>query len=183
MMRRVACALSLCLAVAGACRADALFGDFNILNGAQTTSGGHISFVLNANGTIRANFESFVGPLRGFGFDSTFLNVPESHFSTNPDNLFGWSDDYGEHRSGFFSSESDDDESWIIGNPGQYSSVFDVVGGGHATHNFFFVSDDFQDQWAADGISVPTPAPEPASFMLMGTAILGLGYGFRRKSS
>jgi len=162
--------------------ADFLFGDFTFLNGSvSAVSGGHVTFALNSNGTIAASLTSFVGPIYGFGFDSVG-DLPQSNFSPGlPDDTAGWTN--GDlYQSGFLCVFSCGvSETWTIGNPGDFSSVTQALGGGTATYDFLLIPrPGCCDLWT--GNAVVTEAPEPAALFLLAT---GLGImrlsGWRRK--
>jgi hypothetical protein len=166
--------------VVSAAHADMLTGHFTILNGAVVPSGGTVTFSLNGDGTIAASLVDTAGTnIEGFGFDSVAFNLPESNFApTPPDNDFGWSDMYGVQPSGFLCSSCGTSETWTIGNPGDYSSVFQAVGGATSTHDFFML-DNAGGQWAGDiGASVPEPAAWMA--MILGFGLLGVAARRRR---
>lgn len=180
-MRHFALALLACLAGAGACRADtSLFGDFTVLNGAANASGGHVIFTLNGDGTIAASMVSYGDSILGFGFNSAAINLPESNFApTAPDNTQGWSDTYGYQASGFSCSVCGLSETWTIGNPGDYTSVFQVLdGGNNSAYDFYFLGES--GDWAADAVA-ESPVPEPSSWMLLGAGVLGLALRQRRR--
>ena len=139
MTRHIAFALAGCLALVGACQADQISGDFTILNGALSPSGGLVTFTLNGDGTISASMVSYGDAVQGFGFDSVLSDLPESNFSpTAVDNAFGWSDMYGAQLSGFYCSACGLTETWTIGTTGEFSSVFDALAGGNSTYPLFF---------------------------------------------
>lgn len=183
MTRHIAFALAGCLALVGACQAGQISGDFTILNGAPSPSGGLVTFTLNGDGTISASMVSYGDTVQGFGFDSVLLDLPESNFSpTAVDNANGWSDMYGSQYSGFYCSACGLTETWTIGTTGEFSSVFDALGGGNSTYPLFFISEPNGDQWAADAVA-STASPEPSSLMLLGAGVLGLAYRLRRRLS
>ena len=182
MTRHIAFALAGCLALVGACQADQISGDFTILNGALSPSGGLVTFTLNGDGTISASMVSYGDAVQGFSFDSVLSDLPESNFSpTAVDNAFGWSDMYGAQLSGFYCSACGLTETWTIGTTGEFSSVFDALAGGNSTYPLFFYNSN-GDQWAADAVA-STASPEPSSLMLLGAGVLGLAYRLRRRLS
>jgi hypothetical protein len=160
--------------------ADSIVGDFNLdtsLN--MIASQGQVTFTLNGNGTIAASLVTYNNSIIGFGFDSVLVNLPESGFSpTAPDNPFGWSDAFGLHESGFYCTTCGFAESWTIGNPGDFSSVLQALGGHNASTDFFLESQS--QQYGALGHSA---VPEPGSLPLIGAGLLGAFAAFRRKRS
>jgi PEP-CTERM motif len=161
------------LATACACFGDSLIGNFTIKNGRPFPSGGTVTFDLNVNGTISATLISFGFPIVGFGFNST-TELPESGFTpTTPLNTHGWIDMYGTQRSGFACS-CGNTESWLIGTPGEFTSVLQALGGTTSQYDFFLV-DTFGNEWAGNRV------PEPASLMLLGSGLLGLGAVNRKR--
>jgi len=46
-------------------------------------------------------------------------------------------------------------------NPGDFTSVFQTLGGGNASFDFFLITDNNSDQWAADATATPLPAALP----------------------
>jgi hypothetical protein len=168
-----------CLLLPGAARADMLLANFTILNGSASPSGGQVTFTLNGDGTIAASMVSAGDSILGFGFDSAASDLPESNFSTAPDNADGWGDLYGDQPSGFRCGACGTTETWTIGTPGEFTSVFQALDGNSSSHPFFFVAPNLHE-WAADVAAVTTP--EPFSLLLLGTLLLVLAPALRRKS-
>jgi hypothetical protein len=140
--------------------ADSLIGYFNLACASgycsANTSGGNpvgpittvptvgqIIFTLNNDGTIAASLDDY-GPatVYGFGFDSTG-NTAESAFAPGtPDNVFGWTDGFGYQFGGFGSYVTYNvplQESWVIGNPGDFTSVSQALDGGSNSQVDFFL--------------------------------------------
>jgi hypothetical protein len=172
-----ACAVLAAALGAGVAHADTVKGSFTILNGAPSPSGGTVTFTLNGDGTIAASLTDTSGTnIDGFGFDSVGLNLPESNFSpTAPDNMLNWTDMYGKQNSGFLCKACGVHETWTIGNPGDFTSVKQALGGGNSSHPFFMFDSTLSQQWAADIV------PEPATWAMMLAGLGGLGAMMRRR--
>jgi len=155
--------------------ADALVGNFIVDNGSPSASGGQVTFTLNGDGTIAASLSTtLAGSIIGFGFDSIGTDLPESGFSpTAPDNANGWDDSYGSQFSGFFCSACGTTESWTIGNTGDFTSVFQALGGGNSTFDFFLL-DANGDEWAGDAIPITEGVPEPLTLSLFSAGFAGV---------
>jgi hypothetical protein len=182
--------------------ADSLIGYFNLACpsgycSANTSGGnpvgpitsvptvGQIIFTLNSDGTIEANLDDY-GPatVLGFGFNSVGNTVESDFMPGTPDNPYGWGDGFGIQYGGFASFDTEDiplQESWVIGNPGDFSSVFQALDGGSNSQVDFFLYDS-NGQWGADALPyTPSPTPEPGSLILLGTGSLALIGAIRRK--
>jgi hypothetical protein len=176
--------LIVCLVVfaAGASFADSLIGYFNLDDTSSTIPAvGQVIFTLNGNGTIAASLTSY-GPstILGFGFNSVAVNLPEFGFTpTAPDNPNGWFSVFGYQPSGFLCSACGLTESWVIGNPGDFSSVWQALGGTQSSVDFFLL-DSVGRQFGGNGQTY-SPTPEPGSLMLLGTGALGVIGVIRRK--
>jgi hypothetical protein len=196
--------LVLCILVLGMAtsHADSLIGYFNLACpsgdcSANTAGGnpvgpittvptvGQIIFTLNSDGTIAASLDDY-GPatVSGFGFNSSG-NTAESAFTPGtPDYEFGWGDLFGYQYGGFGSYVTYDvplQESWVIGNPGDFTSVFQALDGGSNSQVDFFLYDS-NGYWGADAQPFnASPVPEPGNFMLLGTGTLALIGTIRRK--
>ena len=162
--------------------ATAVTGNFTIANGNPSASGGTVTFVLNANGTISASLASTSGSILGFGFDSSSL-LAESGFSpTTPDNTVGWADLYGDHASGFYCGACGTTESWTIGTLGQFSDVFDALSGSGSQYDFFLYTAN-GTQWAANAQVAPAAVPEPGTWATMLLGLGAVGFALRRRKT
>jgi hypothetical protein len=172
-----------CLSLATSAHADSLFGDFTIAYGGATVpSAGHVTFDLNANGTIAATLTSFNGGIVGFGFDS-IGRLPESDFSVSPGNTAGWGSGFGQHMSGFYIGTSPTSVSWTIGNAGMFSSVWQALEGTGSNYDFYLGTN--RGSWAANayGVAAPVPEPETYAMMLAGLGLLGFAAARRKRSA
>jgi hypothetical protein len=137
---------------------------------------GQISLTVLGNGTIAASLvDSGASAIYGFGFDPGVVNLPESGWSTTPDYAFGWGDNFGYQYSGFgdyVSNNIPSTESWIIGNPGDYTSVSQLMNGGNSSVNFVLLDSNSnagnpQGEFGAnlEG-NYPVSAPEGGAALL-----------------
>lgn len=176
MMKRVS-VLRLVAGLAGAmlvaaAQADSVSGNFLHENGSPSaTSGGSVTFTLNGDGTIAASLTSLDGGIIGFGFDSVNPNLPESGFPPGqPANPYGWLGSYGYFPSGFLASTPyPASMTWTIGNPGDYSSVSQVLGGPNLSWDFYMFSGP-GNEWAA---VAAVPEPQTYAMLALGLGVLG----------
>ncbi len=167
-------ALGVC-AAAGPSNADTITAEFTVLFNSPSASGGRITFALNPDGTVAASLVSYAGGnYLGFGFDSINPVTTQSNYAPDQPDFpnIGWGTaSYGDFYSGFFCPFScGASETWTIGNPGDYTSVFQLLGGGHASYDFYM--QDGVGEWAASAIP---RASEPGTFGLLCIALLGAG--------
>jgi hypothetical protein len=168
------------MAISGTANADSIVGDFTLDTSLNTiASEGQVIFTLNGDGTIAASLTSFDGNIIGFGFDSVTFDLPESNFTPAVSNPFGWSDGFGTHASGFLANVGSSTETWTIGNPGDFSSVMQALGGGTASVDFFLYAGN-NDQFGANAHPAGT-VPEPSSMALIGFGGLGLAVAAIRR--
>lgn len=172
--------VSLVLVFAQRTQADSLIGNFDLdQNLNPISSVGQVTFTLNPDGTVAASLVSFGNNIEGFGFDSQAVNLPESNFSPPVSNAFGWQDAFGYHPSGFLAAGTSMTETWTIGNPGDFTSVFQTLGGNTATTDFFLL-DTSGTQFG--GMAVASSVPEPSSVALFAIACMtGVGYSRWRR--
>jgi PEP-CTERM motif len=160
------------LAGATSALADVLSANFTVENSSTVASGGSIILSLDANGTVNATLADMSGSnIQGFGFDSIIENLPESNFSpTAPGNQGGWADIYGVQSSGFSCLSCGTNETWIIGNVGEFSSVTQLIDG-ESSSFAFYLFDSNGNSWGADATPFAV-VPEPAAWGLL---LVGFG--------
>jgi PEP-CTERM motif len=161
--------------------ADVLVEDFTIENGRPSAPGGEVTFELDSDGAISASVVStLAGVFEGFAFDSAG-GLPQSNFApAAPDVTGTFIDNYGAHQSGFLCFLGcGTSETWTIGTPGEFTSVWQALGGGAASTDFYLL-DLNHNQWGANAVSAAIP--EPATWTMMALGFAGLGYARYRAS-
>ena len=166
-------------------RADILTGNFLIENQLPSASGGTITFTLNGDGTIAADLVSTAGRIDGFGFNSIGPNrLPELNFSYASTVSSGWGDVYGVQHSGLYvGSGGPTTLTWTIGNVGEFTSVFDALGGNTSSTDFYMrAGTGTYNDWGANAV-LTSAVPEPSTWAMMLLGFAGLGFvAYRRKS-
>lgn len=163
--------------------ADSLLGVFNVENGSiGNTIGGQIYFTLNNNGTIDASLYSAFSPIVGFGYNAPTYRYTGSQFLPEDAayTTTAWTSAYGIYRSGIYwtdqSSPPPQSINWTIGNPGEFSSVWQALGG-DAQYDFVLFPKNtiVPIQWAASAVAVsPIPEADIYSLMVFGLGVLSL---------
>jgi hypothetical protein len=144
-------------------QADSLDADFNIRDGLDVPSGGHIRFDLNADGTIAAALTGFTNRIVGFGFASPEVMLPITDFDPVSEDitLGAWSTSYGVLNSGFVCGSPGGrcapSLRFRIGVPGEFGSVYEALGSTAATVDFITI-DANNTTWAGNTTAVPEPA-------------------------
>lgn len=156
--------------------ADSLVGVFNISNGITTnTIGGQITFSLNDDGTIAANLFSNSGGIVGFGYDSPWIGVSSSGLPTGYINTM-WMSGVGNYASGIYWEAQNlpppENITWQIGTPGQFTSVWQAVGGNSPYDFFLYPKSMFPEEWTANAVS-SVPEANTYAMMLAGLGLVG----------
>jgi hypothetical protein len=70
--------------------------------------------------------------------------------------------------------------NWTIGIPGEFTSVFQALGGGNSTYDFYMFTDG---NWAGNAVAV-SAVPEPSTWAMMILGFAGIGFmAYRRKNT
>jgi hypothetical protein len=182
-------------------RADSMIGYFNLscpsgtcyspYNGPsqQVAAGGQVIFTLNPDGTIDATLDSYGSdsivtfgirdymspPLSLSGYAPTAPTFPEATVQ----------DAFGTQDIGFYCPACGTTESWEVGTPGEFTSVWQLLNNTDSSVDFFLLTqgDGVNVSLGADAqpYSPLSPIPEPGSFVLLGTGILGVLGATRRR--
>jgi hypothetical protein len=165
-----------------------------------STAVGQIILTLNSDGTIAASLDDYGSAtvtvnVWGFALNSS-NGLTESAFTPGtPDGTGGWTESFGEPKTGFWSFSAGDNfslqESWVIGTPGEFTSVWQALDGGSNSIVDFWLYDTNSAYADASGNSEYganaqpyTPAsatPEPGTILLLGSGLAGLAGMVRRK--
>ena len=175
-MSRYLSTVLLAATLASGAHADSLSADFDIRDGLAVPVGGHLSFALNADGTIAAALSGFANSIVGFGFASPEVNVAVSDVDPAPELaiiITAWSTSYGVLNSGFACVSVDycaPSMTFRIGVPGEFDSVYEAIGSPSSEVDFIVI-DRNNTTWAANATSVPEPAP--GLLFIAGLGLLG----------
>lgn len=188
--------------LAGAARADRYDAELNIdKKGKPVASDGHVSFVLQTNGTVKATLTTVAGggqPFQ-FGFDSTSYLLSKDFVApgadikdikpagAQPGDTFSLGTLLGNFESGFICYSCSNEISWtIVGkNNKAFTSVKQVLGGGADVDFalFSYMGPGIKSSFfAGNGVYNPSSAVPEAQTWLMLTAGLALvGWLGRRR--
>jgi hypothetical protein len=162
-----------------AAEAQELIATFDTAIGNGPTPGATASLTLNSDGTIAATATSLSTlQLVGFGVDS-FFQYPSYDFSATDVTSSGWGTSFGGFATGWTSSFGVESMTWLIGSPGTFASIFDVLNGSGSDFDAFIfardpVSGEFTE-YAANFTSVAAiPEPETYALFLAGMVALAL---------
>lgn len=171
--------LAVGVAFATPSEADSLAGIFNIHYGTPgNTIAGQISFTLNGDGTISASLFSNFGGILGFAYDSPSPRYTGSQFPSEGAGYTttAWVSDYGFFGSGiYWENETQlppSEISWIIGNPGEFTSVWQTLGGNAAYDFVLFQKGSIITQWAASATAA-VPETDTWAMLLAGLGLVG----------
>ncbi|MCL4316160.1 MAG: PEP-CTERM sorting domain-containing protein [Gammaproteobacteria bacterium] len=168
--------------------ADSLVGVFDVINGVSGgTVGGQVSFALNGDGTIAASLSSNFGEIVGFGYNSPSYRYTGSQFSQEGEGYIttAWATGYGNFGSGIYWTNQNrlppTAVNWIIGNPGEFTSVWQAFGGS-APYDFYLLpkTSNVPQEWAANAVA---SVPEADTFGLMLFGLVMVGVAARRRAA
>jgi hypothetical protein len=159
--------------------ADVLVADFNIKEGNPSASGGQVTFTLNGDGTIAGSASSTSGPIAALGFDSAtqfgFGLSSSGYGDTSTLNIYG----FQLSAAANFGVPTATSLNWTIGIPGEFTSVFQALGGGHSTYDFYMFTDA---NWAGIAAAI-SAVPEPSTWAMMILGFAGVGFmAYRRRN-
>ena len=165
--------------------ADGLIATFEAAVGNGPVPGATASLALNPDGTISAAATSLTTlELVGFGVDS-FFQHPSYDFSATDVTSSGWGTSFGGFASGWTRTIGVESMTWLIGSPGTFASVFDILdGSGSAFDAFIFAVNPLNGEfteYAANFTSAPAvPEPETYALLLAGMGVVAM---FTRRRS
>ncbi len=175
----IACFLLLTTAFASA---DQITADFTLNPGLQTVpSQGTVTFLLTQNGVIDASVTITNGlNILGFAFASVQKNLLLTNFApTSPTTISTAQTGFGTFNTAFV-CPCGTGETFTIGTQGQFTSVFQALGGGGTTVDFVLI-DSQGFEWGADAVG-NAPVPEPSSLTLLAVGAIAGVRALRRKS-
>ena len=187
MMWILAAALML---LAGAAHADRYDAELNINKyGKVGASNGHVSFVLQSDGTVKGTLVSLSGQPFQFGFDSREHLLTRDYvlstgdikdigaLASNPDDIYSIGTLLGNFESGFTCYYCAKEISWtIVGKNGLALTSVKQVLGGDADADFALISyfgpGTKNVLYAGNGIYNPVPEPSTWGMVLLGLLLM-----------
>lgn len=189
--------------LAGAARADRYDAELNIdKKGKPVASDGHVSFVLQTNGTVKATLTTVAGggqPFQ-FGFDSVDYLLSKDFVAagadikdikpanTQPGDIFSLGTLLGNFESGFVCYSCGNQVSWtIVGKNKQVFTSVKQVLGGEADADFALFSymgpGIKSSFFAGNGVYTPSsPVPEAQTWLMLTAGLALVAWIGRRRA-
>ena len=168
--------------------AQELVATFSTKVGNGPVPGATASLKLNPDGTILATLVSLSSDwqLIGFGVDSS--TVYESHDFSSPTGVFSTvvATSFGDFWTGWGGGETQNNLSmtWLIGTPGTFTSLSQIINGGHSPYDAFaYVLNlaPFGTTEYAANFTLVSAVPEPETQALLMTGLGALAIVARRR--